>query len=926
MNKNINSLINNYIKTPSNYKYQENFLNNNNEKKIFKKAIGLYDPYGENINPLTGREYENIYKDTTIVYKSGDAVGYEVPRTYKNLAYLWTNMKVYEFLNPILESIKKNQVTMIKASTGVGKTVITPKIALQAFNFKKKVICTVPKQILAADNAKFSAQCLDVALGKEVGYFYMGKNETSDNTKLTFTTPGSLKSKITGNDPYLSEYSCVIIDEIHERSVQTDQLLLLMKEILEKRPEFRLILMSATIDLAEFKEYFTKKSKFSYNEIDIQAKSYDVELFYEKEPLKDWKIEAVNKIIHILKTTDSGDILVFIKAGGEGKIICDNLSAKTRNMNGINPFCVILEAKSPADQRNYAINEFKYKSHPNMDPNNPYNRKIVMATNVAESSLTVDGVVYVIDNGYSMESSFFPKENARSLIEERISKAAATQRKGRAGRTRSGFCYRLYTEKEYEKFPDFPKPDIQKTDITNDILDIFLLEYVKNTGDVRKFLNNLLSPPSDDFIMSALNKLYTLGAINGLDDKGEITELGRAIAKFRGIEPNFAKSILASYYYHCRDEVIDIILISLQIDARIDGLFEKYYPRNKRMSEQDIKRERSTYESNQRKFHSPNGDYFTMLNVYNALKNYMNSGNKNNKKKIGNANLNGNTNGELNSNNNAKPKLNPKLWCKANGISSRAFVNKMYPKRGKWDLIGEKSRKIKNDLMKIVRPAILKKKYYNIYKEHVGLDTLEKINEDIKREKTQIVDKGEDVLSIETEEEIVIENDLDKLQSGGYRSKPYEVNLFPNAVNMGNDEKNILMSLAVGNICNMAKLTNSKTGIYKTCFPINKVYAKFDPNTTLSAKNRTNIVIYNELFTMYKDQKILKLNLVTKMPNEIILKLSKEERESIKTCFEKEKENIKRINIVNKQKVQKQQKQKKQKYDQKKKKGKYYKK
>jgi hypothetical protein len=225
--------------------------------------------------------------------------------------------------------------------------------------------------------------------------------------------------------------------------------------------------------------------------------------------------------------------------------------------------------------------------------------------------------------------------------------------------------------------------------------------------------------------------------------------------------------------------------------------------------------------------------------------------------------------------------------------------------------------------MKIVRPAILKKKYYNIYKEHGGRDTLEKINEDIKREKTQIVDKGEDVLSTETEEEIVIENDLDKLQSGGYRVKPYEVNLFPNAVNMGNDEKNILMSLAVGNICNMAKLTNSKTGIYKTCFPINKVYAKFDPNTTLSAKNRTNIVIYNELFTMYKDQKILKLNLVTKMPNEIILKLSKEERESIKTCFEKEKENIKRINSGNKQKVQKQQKQK---YDQKKKKSKYYKK
>jgi hypothetical protein len=146
MNKNMNSLITNYIKQVSNYKYQENFLSNNNEKNLFKKPIGLYDPYGENINPLTGREYENIYKDITIVYKSGNAIGYEVPRTYKNLAYLWTNMKVYEFLNPILESIKKNQVTMIKASTGVGKTVITPKIALQAFNFKKKVKVLLKKK------------------------------------------------------------------------------------------------------------------------------------------------------------------------------------------------------------------------------------------------------------------------------------------------------------------------------------------------------------------------------------------------------------------------------------------------------------------------------------------------------------------------------------------------------------------------------------------------------------------------------------------------------------------------------------------------------------------------------------------------------------------------------------------------------------
>ena len=225
---NTNSLINSHIKVIKDYKFMNNYLNNN-KKNYFKKPIGLFDPYGENINPLTNEPYQNLYSDEKIVYKDGPLFGVSVPMTYKNLAYNWSQLKVYEYLLPILDSVRKNQITIIRAGTGVGKTVITPKIALQAFNFTKKVICTVPKQLIASGNASYSAKCLDVKLGEEVGYFYMGKNNTSKNTKLIFTTPGSLKSKITGSDPYLSEYGCVIIDEIHERSVQTDQLLLLIK-------------------------------------------------------------------------------------------------------------------------------------------------------------------------------------------------------------------------------------------------------------------------------------------------------------------------------------------------------------------------------------------------------------------------------------------------------------------------------------------------------------------------------------------------------------------------------------------------------------------------------------------------------------------------------------------------------------------------
>ena len=149
---------------------------------------------------------------------------------------------------------------------------------------------------------------------EEIGYYFMGKNMTSSKTKLVFTTPGSLKSKLTGGDPYLEEYNCVILDEIHERSVETDQLLLYMKEIMEKRPEFRLILMSATVDLNIFKNYFTKLSKFTYNELDIPGVlEFKVNILYEPKPIIDWKIGSVNKVEQILKTTPNGDILIFVK-------------------------------------------------------------------------------------------------------------------------------------------------------------------------------------------------------------------------------------------------------------------------------------------------------------------------------------------------------------------------------------------------------------------------------------------------------------------------------------------------------------------------------------------------------------------------------------------------------------------------------------
>jgi hypothetical protein len=903
-NQNINSKINSYIKKVDNYKFDNKNINNNNLKKYFKKPIGLFDPYGENINPLTGKPYENLYKDRVIEYQSGPLKGVTVPMTYKNLAYNWTNYGVYNNMLPILDSIKKNQVILVKAGTGTGKTVITPKIALQFFNFQKKIVCVMPKKILAESSAIFASECLDVNLGDQVGYFYMGSNKTSTNSKLIFTTPGSLKSVITRNedDPYLSEYDCVILDEIHERSVQTDQLLLMMKTILEKRPEFRLILMSATMDLDLFNKYYTS-SKITCDEIIVEGISFNVDIFYEKKPVKDIRGETINKIVHILKTTQSGDILVFVKTGGDGKMLCQGLEQATRGLNGINPYCVKLEAKSTPEEKKYARNEFAYKSHPDSDPSHPYTRKVVMTTNVIESGMTVNGIIYVIDNGSSMEASFYPKENARSLVDSRISKAAASQRKGRAGRTRSGFCHRMYTEEEFNKFHEYQVPDIQKTDITSDILDIYMLDYVKNNGDMRKFLNNLISPPSEDFIISSLNKLYALGAISSLDNNGVITPLGKAISKFRAIEVNFAKSILASYEYFCKDDVINIIIIAMKLDSRIDNLFDIQV--NKRLSESEQKKELERVKKIHKKlFYSPHGDYITILNVYNALKTYMrrSSYNKNSE--------------DINTTNNSiNEKKDPKKWCRDHGISSRTFINRDYPKESGWDFVGDSARKLKYILTAIMKPEKNKtlieiEPGENFLEQDIVIPKNNLINisggkSNIKlNKKLETINSTQNVNSLKNINKKYFPNAqkfIDNLQEKIYSS--YELkNIYykeRKRIPLNNNEKElirkpneefinmkVLMALSLGNITNFAKLVNKKDGKYKTCFPIEKVYAKTDKNSTLIKK--PDLIMYNELFTTSKDNKVLKLNLSTEVPKIIVNELKNEYGTIIKSCFEKE--------------------------------------
>ena len=851
-NKNINTITNlnnKYINKLNNYTYINKYLNSNNLKNKFKEPIGLYDPLGKNINPLTGKEYQNYYSTTLNRYEGGQLAGKLFYESYKNLSYIWTNLPMYKHVTTILNSIRNNHITMIKAGTGVGKTVIVPKVALHAFNFQKKVICTVPKRKLAASNATFSSKCLDVLLGDEVGYFVSGDRNMNEKTKLVFTTSGSLKSYITNADNLLSEYDCAIIDEVHERSIDIDFLILLMKEIIKKRPDFKLILMSATVDTKHFENYYLKDNKkLKFNTIEIEGKSFDVKIDYEQKQPQDWIPEAVSRTVKILKSKEEGDILIFMKASGDGNKIKTLLESKVKEIPDANPFIILLESKTDKEEEKYAIEKFKYKNHPNSDPNNPFDRKIVIATNVAESSLTIDGVVFVIDNGYHMESSYNPYLDSRSLLEEPISKASATQRKGRAGRTKPGTCYRMYTEESYNKFSEYTLPDIQKTDISTDLLDLLLLKYVKNVGDLKKYLNELIDPPKEIFLKASFLKLYTLGAITSNDDNAIVTNLGKAISKFRKFEPNISKAIIASAKLNCLYDVAHIVLISIAIDNRFEGLFLQYRPSSRQLSNSEIEKERKELEKKQKKFYSPFGDFISILNVYKSLQEFMSKNSfVENNKLIKNKNKVINTSSIRNIENN---KL-AKKWCIENGIRPNIFVQKNT--RLHWDKIKKNTREI----TKVIKNISSSKNFKNM-------------------------------------NEVLINNesDVNNVKKGGTLINNTKTNI------LEDNNHNIILAFCIGGVTNIAKLHDKKSMTYKTCFPFKNTLCKLDMKSSLTAKNASQYVVYNELFMARKGQNILKLNLISKIPADVLKVMKKYYKKDIDKCDRK-------LDINNKKQKQK---------------------
>ena len=363
-----------------------------------------------------------------------------------------------------------------------------------------------------------------VSLGKQVGYSIRFEDMTeSGTTFLKYMTDGMLLREAM-HDPDLQRYSTIILDEAHERTLATDILMGLLKSLVKRRPDLKIIVMSATLDALKFQKYFTIDEPAPL--FKVPGRTHPVEIFYTQEPEPDYVEAAIRTVLMIHRAEDPGDILLFLTGEEEIEDACRKIKVEADDMlandrDAVGPLsCIPLYSSLPPNQQQRIFDP----APPPRVPDGPPGRKIIVSTNIAETSLTIDGIVYVVDPGFSKQKVYNPRIRVESLLVSPISKASAQQRAGRAGRTRPGKCFRLYTEKDFMKeLEEQTHPEILRSNLANTVL-----ELVKaGVKDLVTF--DYVDAPAPETLMRALELLNFLAA---LDDDGNLTPLGTMMSEF----------------------------------------------------------------------------------------------------------------------------------------------------------------------------------------------------------------------------------------------------------------------------------------------------------------------------------------------------------------------------------------------------------
>lgn len=520
------------------------------------------------INPFTGNSFSAKYVDILKIRR-------ELP----------VHAQRQEFLN----IYQNNQIMVFVGETGSGKTTQIPQFVLfdeMPHLLNTQVACTQPRRVAAMSVAQRVAEEMDVKLGEEVGYSIRFENKTSPKTILKYMTDGMLLREAM-EDHDLTKYSCIILDEAHERTLATDILMGLIKQVVQRRSDLKIIIMSATLDAEKFQNYFNDAPLLA-----VPGRTFPVEIYYTPEYQRDYLDSAIRTVLQIHATEDEGDILLFLTGEDEIEDAVRKITLEGDQLvreEGCGPLSVYPLYGSLPPHQQQRIFEPAPESH-----NDRPGRKIVISTNIAETSLTIDGIVYVVDPGFSKQKVYNPRIRVESLLVSPISKASSQQRAGRAGRTRPGKCFRLYTEEAFQKeLIEQSYPEILRSNLSSTVLELKKL----GVDDLVHF--DFMDPPAPETMMRALEELNYLAC---LDDDGNLTPLGRLASQFP-LDPMLAVMLIGSSEFSCSEEILTIVAM-----LSVPNVFIR--PSKDKKRSDDAKNI----------FAHPDGDHITLLNVYHGFK------------------------------------------------------------------------------------------------------------------------------------------------------------------------------------------------------------------------------------------------------------------------------------------------------------------
>lgn len=488
------------------------------------------------------------------------------------------NLPVSQKQQEIADAIRDNQVVIVAGETGSGKTTQLPKICLTLGRGVKGLIGhTQPRRLAARTVANRIADELETSLGGCVGYKVRFNDQVSDNTQIKLMTDGILLAEIQ-QDRLLMQYDTIIIDEAHERSLNIDFLLGYLRELLPRRPDLKVIITSATIDPQRFSRHFNNAPV-----VEVSGRTYPVEVRYrpvvnDVDDSDRDQLQAIFDAVDELGQESSGDILIFMSGEREIRDTADALSKRDLPHTEILPLYARL---SNAEQNRV------FQAHSG--------RRIVLATNVAETSLTVPGIKYVIDPGTARISRYSYRTKVQRLPIEPVSQASANQRKGRCGRVSEGICIRLYSEEDFLSRPEFTDPEILRTNLASVILQMTAL----GLGDISAF--PFVEAPDKRNIQDGVRLLEELGAITEEEGRYRLTPSGRQLAQLP-VDPRLARMVLEAQKYGCVREVM-IIVAALSIQD----------PRERPVEKQQAADEKH------RRFADKESDFIAFVNLWNYL-------------------------------------------------------------------------------------------------------------------------------------------------------------------------------------------------------------------------------------------------------------------------------------------------------------------